>query len=79
MEIQEIMPSGKFTKAQLDLLKLFSKNIPDKEWIEIKHLISKYFAEKATLEMDELFEEKGWNEFKIKEWSDEHMRTAYKK
>lgn len=79
MEEIEIMPEGKFTKAQLDLLKLFSRTIPDQEWIEIKHLISRYFAEKATHEMDKLFKENGWNEDKIKEWSNEHMRTAYKK
>ncbi len=78
MGTAEITPEGKFTEAQLDLLKLFSRNIPDNEWIEIKHLISKYFAEQATKEMDHFFEEKGWGKEKIKEWSEEHMRTPYK-
>jgi len=79
MDAKEIIPKGKFTNAQLDLLKLFSRDVPEENWIEIKNLISKYFAEKATAEMDKLFEQNGWDERKIKEWSEEHMRTPYKK
>lgn len=60
MDVKEIMPTGKLTAAQLDLLKLFSREIPDENWKEIRQLITKYFAEKATAEMDKLFEEKGW-------------------
>jgi len=41
-------------------------------------LISKYFAEKASDEMDKLFEQNGWGEEKIEEWGKEHMRTPYK-
>ncbi|SFQ17335.1 hypothetical protein [Parafilimonas terrae] len=78
MEVKDIIPTGKFTKAQLDLLKLFSREMPEENWIEIKTLISKYFAEKASDEMDKLFEENGWGEEKIEEWSKEHMRTPYK-
>ncbi len=78
MEVKDIIPTGKFTKAQLDLLKLFSREVPDENWIEIKTLISKYFADKASEEMDKLFEQNGWGEEKIEEWSKEHMRTPYK-
>ena len=78
MEVKEIIPTGKFTKAQLDLLKLFSREMPEENWIEIKSLISKYFADKASDEMDRLFEQNGWGEEKIREWSTEHMRTPYK-
>ena len=78
MEVKEIIPTGKFTKAQLDLLKLFSREVPEENWIEIKTLLSNYFAEKASDEMDKLFEQNGWGEKKIEEWSKEHMRTPYK-
>jgi hypothetical protein len=78
MDVKEILPTGKFTSAQLDLLKLFSREVPEENWIEIKSLISKYFADKASDEMDKLFEQNGWSEEKIEEWSKEHMRTPYK-
>jgi hypothetical protein len=29
--------------------------------------------------MDKLFEENGWDDSKLDEWSDEHMRTPYNK
>ncbi len=78
MTPQEILPTGRFTDAQLDLLKLFSKSLPDDTWKDLKQIISNYFADKATKEMDALFAENGWDEKKIDDWNKEHMRTPYK-
>ena len=77
MDVNEIIPTGKFTKAQLDILKMFSTDMPDDEWEEVRDLISKYFLLKARNSIDTLFEEKGWGEEKINEWSKEHMRIPY--
>ena len=79
MKVNEMMPTGKFTKAQLDLLKMFSVNIPDADWEAIRDYAKHYFAGKATEEMDKLFIENGWDEKKIEEWANEHMRTPYTK
>jgi len=79
MAVEEIIPTGKFTQAQLELLRMFSKQYPDNVWVEIKDLLSKYFMEKATAEMDILFDQKGWAEDKIEEWAKEHVRTPYRK
>ncbi len=68
----------RLNKTQLELLKLFSLDLSEEQLKEIKSLLIKYFAEKVTLEMDNLFEAKGWDEKKIEEWSKEHMRTKYK-
>ena len=35
-------------EPQLELLKMFSSNISEIEWLEIKRLIVRYFAKKAT-------------------------------
>lgn len=78
MDVKELLPTGKFTEAQLDLLKLFSRDVPDESWKEIRHLIGNYFANKATQEMDKFLEEQGWGQDKLDEWSKEHMRTPYK-
>lgn len=75
--ITEIIPTGKFTKPQLELLRIFSKEMPDKVWEDLNNMISKYFMDLASTEMDRLFDEKGWGSEKIDEWAKEHMRTGY--
>jgi hypothetical protein len=79
MLIEEIISTGKFTQPQLELLRMFSKQYPEKVWLEIRDLLARFFMEKASAEMDNLFEQKGWGEEKINEWATEHMRTPYTK
>lgn len=66
------------SNLQLELLKIYSFNISNNQLLEIKSILSKYFANRISEDIDNLFEEKGWNENKIKEWSKEHMRTNHK-
>ena len=79
MILEDISPSGKFTQPQLELLRMFSKQYPEKVWIEVKDLLSKYFMEKASEEMDMLFDQNEWGDNKIQGWATEHMRTPYQK
>lgn len=71
--------STKLSNLQLELLKIFSRNISDEQLLEIKSILSAYFAEKATTEMDRLWDEKGWTHETMTQWLKEHMRTPYKK
>ena len=79
MEVKEIIPTGKFSNAQLELLKLFSADVSEEHWEAIRDYAKKYFAAKATEEMNKLFEENGWGDEKIEEWSKAHFRTPYNK
>ncbi|MFZ2897380.1 MAG: hypothetical protein WA004_02085 [Saprospiraceae bacterium] len=63
------------TNLQLELLKLFRFNLSDQQIKEVRALLSKYFAEKATQEMDKLWEERGWSDETMEGWSREHLRT----
>lgn len=56
------------TNLQIELLKLYSLNLPEESLLEIKRLIARYFADKAADEMDRLWEEKGWNNDTMDEW-----------
>ena len=69
--------SQKLTNLQLELVKLFSYKIGENQVLEIKQLLSNYFADKATEEMDRLWDENNWSEETMKEWSNEHLRVAY--
>lgn len=52
----------KLTNLQIELIQLFSYQIPDNQIVEIKDLLAKYFADVATREMDKLWEENQWND-----------------
>lgn len=65
----------RLSNVQLELLKMFSFNLSETQLLEIKSMLSTYFAEKVTQDVDALFEEKGWGPEKIEEWAGEHMRA----
>ncbi len=67
----------RLTNLQLELLKVFSYDLSEAQIIEIRDLLAKYFAEKATKEMDDLWDSKGWSNETMDEWLNEHMRTKY--
>lgn len=50
----------KLSSVQLEFLKVFSFDSSDVQLLEIKQLLSNYFANIASNRMDELWEEKDW-------------------
>lgn len=68
--------SPKLSNLQLELLKIFSRNISDEQLLEIKGILSKYFADKATDEFEKLAKERGWIAQTYKQWVDEHNRIS---
>jgi hypothetical protein len=72
-----VQSSQKLSNLQLELIKLFSFNLDDYQVIEIKDILAKYFAEKATNEMDRLWKDKNWTNEIMDNWSNENLRTSY--
>ena len=64
---------------QLELLQLFSRPVDEQHWREIKQLITAYFARKAVEEADRVWDEQGWDDAKIEELLNTHLRTPYSK
>lgn len=63
-------------KAQLELLKLFSRVTDEEELTEIKRLIGQYYANKAIKEADRLWEVRGYTQETMDEWvSHEHKHA----
>lgn len=75
MQLQE---PTKLSNLQLELLKLFSFNTSEEEMADIKRILAKYYAEKATGEMDRLWNQKQWTNETMDLWLKEHKRTPYK-
>lgn len=56
------------TNLQLELIKMFSLNLSDQELDDIKRLLSNYFADKASDEMDKLWDENNWSNETMDKW-----------
>ena len=69
-------PPKKLTQAQVELLALFDRDMPEEDWLEIRRLIARYFADKATQAADEVAEEKGWTEEDFERMLNGHYRTT---
>jgi len=62
------------SNMQKELLKLYSTDIPEDQLQEIKFLLSNFFAEKASDEMDRLWDENKWDDQTMNQWENEHNR-----
>jgi len=62
---------------QLEILKLFSRELDDKDLLEIKRLIVRYLAEKVTKLADQAWEEKNWTQDEMERLINSHDRTPY--
>lgn len=69
--------SDKFTPLQLELLRLFSQDVPEEQLLELKRLIAGYFAGKLSDEMDRIL----GTDAEVTDWVEslktDHLRTAY--
>lgn len=65
------MIAEKLNNLQLELIKLYQYPIEEKQLIEIKTLLGKYFAEKASNEFDKLWTENNWSNETMDEWLNE--------
>jgi Tfp pilus assembly PilM family ATPase len=64
-------------EAQLSVLRLLATMNSVEEVQELRQIISNYYAQKATEEMDKLWESGEWSEEKNEAVLKEHLRTPY--
>jgi hypothetical protein len=75
MEQPAISPT--LNKHQLEILKLFTRDLEEKDLIEIKRLIVNYFAEKVSDMADELWDKNNWTDDDMEKFLNMHQRTNY--
>ncbi len=63
------------SNLQLELLRLYGNGVSEESLREIKTILAKYFADKATDEMDKVWEEKNMTEQTMIDWTNEHNRA----
>ncbi len=59
------------TNLQYELLKYFQYEVKDDELLEIKRLLSDYFAKKAMDDMDKLWDAEGLSNDTMDKWLNE--------
>jgi hypothetical protein len=62
------VPSQKLSNLQLELLKVFSRNISDDELIEVRRMLAKYFMQKAVQSADKVWDEKSYSQELMEKW-----------
>ena len=63
------------SNLQLELLRLYGNGVSDESLREIKTILAKYFADKATDAMDVVWDEKDLTEQTMIDWTNEHNRA----
>jgi hypothetical protein len=69
-----VIPTKPMSNLQAELLKLYANNLNEKDLFEIKMMLGKYFAQKATESMDEVWEKNNFSEQTMIDWANEHNR-----
>jgi len=60
------------SNVQIELMKLFSTNLSDIELAELKNVLAKFYADKATSEADRIWDEKDLTDQDMEKWLDEN-------
>ena len=56
------------TNAQLELLKMFGSDLSEADLLALRMMLANFFAERASDEMDRLWEERGWTDATMEGW-----------
>jgi hypothetical protein len=67
------------TNLQLELLKIFARDLPEQDLLNIRQMLIQYFAKKSMDLADEAWEKKGWTKEDEERFLQEHFRTPYPK
>jgi hypothetical protein len=72
----QVQSSG-LTNMQMELIKMFNYNLPEKQLLEIKQILVKYFADKVSDQADLLWKENNWTNDTMNSLLNESQRTKY--
>ncbi|NJC28277.1 hypothetical protein [Neolewinella antarctica] len=64
------------SNVQLELMKMFSHELTDEDLVSLKRTLANFFAEKASNEMDKLWDENGWSDRTMDNWISEGKTTG---
>lgn len=72
------MSVGQLSNTQLELLKAFSHPLSNEDLMELKDLLSKFFAQKAIKNANQVWDEKGWTNDTMDDFLKQKLRSKKK-
>jgi hypothetical protein len=69
-------PQPPFSNLQIELLKLFTRELSDTDLLEIKLLLARHFLEKSMNAADKVWAKNNWTANSATQLSQEHHRTT---
>jgi hypothetical protein len=71
-------PEPPFSNLQIELLKLFTRELSEADLLEIKLLLARHFLEKSMNAADKVWTNSKWTATSAVQFSHDHHRTPYK-
>ncbi len=71
------MEQNQFSNVQLELLKVYSHQLPDADLNDLKVLLAHFFADKAITAADTAWEERSWDAAHVEQLLQTKLRTPY--
>ncbi len=59
------------TNVQMELMKLYSTNLSEKDLEELKHVLAQYYADKAIAQANKLWDERNLTDADMEAWLNE--------
>ncbi len=59
------------TNIQIELMKLYSTNLSDKDFEDLKNVLAKFYADKVIAGANELWDERGLTDADMENWLNE--------
>jgi hypothetical protein len=66
-----IAPKPPLTNLQMELLKLYSTDLPDTDLNEVKIILANFFANRAIQEADRIWDQKNLSNQDMEKWLNE--------
>ncbi|MEM6348740.1 MAG: hypothetical protein AAF927_32955 [Bacteroidota bacterium] len=75
--MSQVKSDSNLNKHQLEILKLFSRDLEEEDLIAIKRLIVQYLAQKASKIADEVWANNKWTQADMEKILNSPQRTPY--
>ena len=69
-------PAPPLTNVQRELLDVFALDVPESELIELRRVLARFFADRATDAIDQAIRERGLTDADISAWAEVHSQTG---
>jgi hypothetical protein len=73
-----LQPVSPFSNLQMELLKLFARQLSDADLLEVKNVLATHFLEKAMDAADKVWAKNNWNTADAERMANEHHRVPSK-